>query len=80
MTRLEYFERLKKAFAADRISGDALWFALDNADIFCDEDDPDPDDRFPVGYAEVEYDDFDDPEAIQGARFDDLNYLRYLER
>jgi hypothetical protein len=40
----------------------------------------DRDERFPVGYAEVEYSDFDNAEARDGARFDDLNYLHYLER
>lgn len=38
------------------------------------------DERFPSGYAEVEYDDFDNAEAIDGARFDDLNFQRYYER
>lgn len=36
--------------------------------------------QIPSTYAEVEYDDFDDPEAIAGARFDDMNFLRYFER
>lgn len=36
--------------------------------------------QIPRTYAEVEYDDFDDPEAIMGARFDDMNFLRYFER
>lgn len=36
--------------------------------------------QIPSTYAEVEYDDFDDPEAIMGARFDDMNYMRYFER
>ena len=36
--------------------------------------------QIPRTYAEIEYDDFDDPEAIMGARFDDMNYLRYFER
>lgn len=36
--------------------------------------------QIPRTYAEIEYDDFDDPEAIMGARFDDMNYLRYRER
>lgn len=38
------------------------------------------DERFPVGYAEVEYDDFDNAEAIIGARFDDMNFRHYFER
>ena len=36
--------------------------------------------QIPRTYAEIEYDDFDDPEAIMGARFDDMNFLRYRER
>lgn len=36
--------------------------------------------QIPSTYAEIEYDDFDDPEAIAGARFDDMNFLRYFER
>ena len=83
MKRSEYIGRLREAFAEDRISEEAFWAALDNADIFCDEDEDEEhfdDDRLPDGYAEIEYDDFDDPEAILGARFDDMNYLRYRER
>lgn len=38
------------------------------------------DERFPSSYAEVEYDDFENAEAIDGARFDDLNFQRYYER
>ena len=34
----------------------------------------------PAGYAEIEYDDFDDPEAIAGACWDDMNYRYYTER
>lgn len=36
--------------------------------------------QIPRTYAEIEYNDFDDPEAIIGARFDDMNFLRYFER
>lgn len=38
------------------------------------------DERFPVGYCEIEYSDFDNAEAIDGARFDDANFLRHFER
>lgn len=38
------------------------------------------DERFPYGYSEVDYGDRDDPEAIDGSRFDDLNFLRHYER
>lgn len=33
-----------------------------------------------VGYCEIEYSDFDNAEAIDGARFDDANFLRHFER
>ena len=36
--------------------------------------------QIPRTYAEIEYDDFDDPEAIMGVRFDDMNSLKYRER
>ena len=36
--------------------------------------------QIPRTYAEIEYNDFDNPEATMGARFDDMNYLRYFER
>ena len=51
---------------------------VENADVFCDEDEREY--SLPSTYAEVEYDNFDNPEAIDGARFDDMNYLRYTER
>lgn len=34
----------------------------------------------PEGYAEVEYNDMEDAEAILGARWDDMNYQHYMER
>ena len=49
-----------------------------NADEFCE--DSDEDCNLPSTYAEIEYDDFDSLEAMDGARFDDMNYLRYMER
>lgn len=36
--------------------------------------------NLPDGYAEVEYADFENAEAISGARWDDLNYRHYMER
>lgn len=36
--------------------------------------------QIPRTYAEVEYEDFDSEEAVMGARFDDMNFLRYFER
>jgi hypothetical protein len=50
-----------------------------NVSIFCEEDE-DGSYGLPDTYAEVEYDDFDNPEAIEGARWDDMNYQHYMER
>ena len=36
--------------------------------------------QIPRTYAEIEYDDFDSEEAAMGARFDNMNFLRYFER
>ena len=80
MTRTEYFETAQKLYDEGKISAetyDALWL---NAEEFIDEDD---DDRLPSTYAELEYTSEQlesDPIAIEGARFDDMNYLRYMER
>lgn len=37
-------------------------------------------DFLPRTYAEIEYEDLDTPEALEGCHFDDMNYLRYRER
>lgn len=36
--------------------------------------------QLPSTYAEIEYEDFDNPEAVDGARWDDKNYTHYMER
>lgn len=36
--------------------------------------------NLPDTYAELEYSDYDSPEAVDGSRWDDMNYLRYTER
>ena len=36
--------------------------------------------QIPRTYVEIEYDNFDSEEAVMGARFDDMNFLRYFER
>lgn len=38
------------------------------------------DPRLPEGYAEIDYPSMETPEAIDGARFDDMNYQHYMER
>lgn len=82
MKRSEYFKRLQDSLDSGKISPEAYDCAVENADIFCD----DPEDyvpeynNLPSWYAEPEYDDFDNPEAIAGARWDDMNYTHYMER
>ncbi len=38
------------------------------------------DERFPAGYAELEFEDYETPEAVAYGRFADMNFLRYYER
>lgn len=78
MKMSEYLKRALEAYCEGRISGEVYDSMIENADVFCDEDEREY--GLPSTYAEVEYDDFDNPEAILGARFDDMNYLRYIER
>lgn len=79
MNRAEYMKRLEDAHSSGRISAEAYDAGVENADVFCD-DDEDESENLPAAYAEIEYSDFDNPEAILGARFDDLNFTRYMER
>ena len=82
MNRSDYMSRLQDALDTGRISAEAYDSAVMNADIFCD-DDEDEDETYyqlPPYYAEVEYDNFDNPEAILGSRWDDMNYTHYMER
>ncbi len=78
MKRSEYLQRAFDAYNEGRISEEVYDSMVMNADVFCDEDEDEG--GLPSTYAEVEYDDFDNPEAIAGAKFDDMNYLRYTER
>ena len=80
MTKKAYMERLERAYAEGRISIEAYDAGIMNADIFCDDDEEDYYSQIPETYAEIEYEDMDTPEAILGARFDDMNLTRYLER
>lgn len=77
MKRNEYMNRALEALTDGRISEEAYDAMCENADIFCDDDD---EGNLPATYAEIEYNDFDDPEAINGARWDDMNYQHYMER
>ena len=78
MKRSEYLNMAFEAYSDGRISGEVYDSMVMNADVFCDEDEHEG--GLPSTYAEVEYQDFDNAEAIDGARFDDMNYLRYMER
>ena len=77
MTRDKYFEKAERLWALGKISDEVYDAMCMNADEFCDEEEWD--EHLPESYAEIEYDDFEDPEAIMGARFDDMNYIRYRE-
>jgi hypothetical protein len=77
MNKSEYLQRALEAYDTGRVDADTYDAMVENADIFCDEDE---DDRLPSWYAEVEYDNFDNPEAVEGAKFDDINLRRYMER
>ncbi|MGE4353536.1 MAG: hypothetical protein AB7D36_05580 [Oscillospiraceae bacterium] len=78
MTRNEYFKRAQAAYDSGRVSAEVYDCMILSADEFC-EDNNDCD-GLPCTYAEIEYSNFDNAEAIDGAKFDDFNYLRYTER
>lgn len=78
MNRNEYLERARELYDRDKISAEVYNAMIENADVFCDDDDDEY--ELPSTYAEIEYNDMDSPEAIIGCRFDDMNYLRYMER
>lgn len=80
MERNKYFEVADRLYNEGKIDGEVYQAMIFNADEFCDDDDDCDDYGLPCTYAEIEYDDFDDPEAVAGARFDDMNFLRYMER
>ena len=77
MKRNEYLRRAFEALNEGRIDEETYDAMIMNADIFCEDDDAY---GLPGTYAEIEYDDFDDPEAVDGARWDDMNYRHYMER
>lgn len=78
MTVSKYLKRAKEALDSGRVTEEIYDSMIQNMELFCDEDEIR--EGLPSTYAEVEYDDFDNAEAIDGARFDDMNYLRYTER
>lgn len=80
MNRSEYLRRAFDAFNSGRVDADTYDSMIENADVFCEDE---VEGGLPDIYAEVEYtsEDFDsNPEAIDGARWDDMNYLHYMER
>lgn len=79
MTRDKYFQKAQELYDSGKISEEVYDSMIMNADEFCDEED-DCEYGLASTYAEIEYSDFDSPEAVLGARFDDMNYLRYTER
>lgn len=78
MTRSEYMQQIEELYANGELDDDAMDAMVLAADKM--HFDPEPDCRFPKGYTEIDYKDFDNPEAIDGAKFDDRNFLRYFER
>lgn len=80
MTFTEYRNKLIEALDAGRIDEDAFNAAMDNADIFCDDDEDDDEYGLPDTYAEIDYGDREDAEAYEGSRWDDMNYNFYMER
>ncbi len=82
MKRSEYLKRAADLYASGQVSGEVYDAMFMNADVFCDDDDDGDgyEGGLPATYAEIEYSDFDNPEAVAGARFDDMNYFRYTER
>jgi hypothetical protein len=79
MTRSEYLRRAEDAYYEGKISEEVYEGMVESADIFCD-DEEDDEWGLPRTYAEIEYDDMDTAEAQLGSRFDDINFLRYMER
>lgn len=80
MTRNEYIEKARELYENGEISAEAFEAMITNADVFAEEEDCRNDFGLPPWYAEIEYDDLNSLEAVQGMRFDDMNYMRYMER
>ena len=81
MTLNEFLSNTKELYDAGKITKETFDSLLINAEAFVDEEDYD--DRLPSWYAEVEYTSEQlesDPIAIEGAKFDDMNYRHYMER
>ena len=80
MRKTEYLDRAFELYNSGKISADVYDAMIMNADIFCDDEGDERDERLPEYYAEIEYEDMDTAEAYEGSRWDDMNYTRYMER
>lgn len=76
MQRSDYLKRAMEAYDSGRIDGEVYDSMIEIADCFCDSSSS----QLPDTYAEIEYSDFDNTEAKDGARWNDMNYLHYMER
>ena len=79
MTRTDFTMKALQLYEEGKISADVADAMIRNVDEFCEEDNY-WDDRLPEAYAEIEYPDMDTEEAYLGSRFDDINFMRYMER
>lgn len=73
MNDIELYECLKKLSDSGFNN-----YTIGEVMVVMEEDNP----TLPKTYAEIDYGDriLDDPEAIEGARWDDMNYQHYMER
>lgn len=81
MKKSEYLQKAFYLLNDGKISEEAYDAMIMNSEVFCEEDDEEY--ALPYSYAELEYSSerlFSDPEAIDGARWDDMNYRHYMER
>ena len=81
MKKSEYLQRAFELLNDDKISEEVYDAMIMNSEVFCEEDEEEC--ELPHTYAELEYSSerlFSDPEAIDGARWDDMNYRYYMER
>lgn len=80
MRREDYEKKVLGLYHGGQIDEDTYNTMVEVAGELYDDDEDDYYYGLPSSYAEVEYNDFENAEAIDGARFDDINYLRYTER
>ncbi len=82
MKRAEYLNRAFEALSSGRVIKEAYDAMIQNADIFCELEDDD-EWGLPGTYAEIDYSSerFEsDPEAIDGAKWNDMNYSHFIEK